>query len=151
MVWGCFAYYGTGVLEAVAGTMNSDSYINIIDNALLPSADLWFPQGQWFFQQDNAPCHVSMKTRQHFDNHDIHCIEWPPNSCDMNPIENFWTHLKRRVYERPTANREDLITRIKHIWNSDAYLQTLCKTLVESMPRRLQACIRNHGAAVHSY
>jgi transposase len=151
MVWACFSWFGTGVLEVVEGSINSQRYINIIDNALVPSADLWYQNNEWQFQQDNAPCHVSLITRQHMDSIGIRCLEWPPNSPDLNPIENFWSILKRRVYARATANKDDLMRRIRVIWDTDSEMQSICKTLVESMPKRVKQCIFNRGGPVHSY
>jgi len=44
------------------------------------------------FQQDNASCHVSKKTRDWFDKvmteYGFSVMDWPPNSLDMNLIEN---------------------------------------------------------------
>jgi hypothetical protein len=47
MVWTCFSWFGTGVLEVVEGSINSQRYINIIDNALVPSADLCYKNNEW--------------------------------------------------------------------------------------------------------
>ncbi len=41
--------------------LNAKHYIDIIKNILLPfiAANFYLRQGQWFFQQDNAPCHMA--------------------------------------------------------------------------------------------
>ena len=56
MVWGCFSKDGTGALEIVEGTMNSEKYINILQKNLLPLMNEHYSFGIDIFQQDNAPC-----------------------------------------------------------------------------------------------
>ncbi|GFX61140.1 QLQ domain-containing protein [Trichonephila clavipes] len=36
MVWGCFSWFGLGPLVPVIGNMNSEMYVDILDNAALP-------------------------------------------------------------------------------------------------------------------
>lgn len=58
---------------------------------------------------------------------------------DLNPIENLWAFLKRRlsVYERSPNNMDELWQRIQYEWKniSDETLHNL----VESMPKRIQS------------
>ena len=35
-------------------------------------------------------------------------MELPPYSPDLNPIENLWNHLKRRVEKKNARNTEEL-------------------------------------------
>ncbi|GFW84425.1 transposable element Tcb1 transposase [Trichonephila clavipes] len=37
MVWGCFSWFGLGTLVPVIGNMNSEMYVDILDNAALPT------------------------------------------------------------------------------------------------------------------
>ena len=36
MVWGCFSCFGLGLLVLVNGSINSEVYVNILDNSMIP-------------------------------------------------------------------------------------------------------------------
>lgn len=36
MFWGCISYYGVGTLTPVVGNLNSEKYINMLNNNLWP-------------------------------------------------------------------------------------------------------------------
>jgi hypothetical protein len=57
MFWGCISYYGVGTLTPVVGNLNSEKYINILDDNLWPVIAQHFPTSSYIFQEDNAPCH----------------------------------------------------------------------------------------------
>jgi hypothetical protein len=56
MFWGCISYYGIGTLTPVVGNLNSEKYINILDDNLWTVIAQHFPTSPYIFQVDNALC-----------------------------------------------------------------------------------------------
>ena len=72
----------------------------------------------------------------------------PPNSPDLNPIENIWAHIKHRLakeYLFVTA-RKELEIIITHMWEEMA--DDKFNYLIESMPRRIAAVIKAKGGFI---
>jgi len=143
-VWACFSGDG-GVrgIEVFEDNLDSELMLAILKKHLLQSASTWQAGKQWWFQQDNDPKHKSKLVQGWISSKGIDCLDWPPYSPDLNPIENLWASLKKRVETenaRTTAELKEAV--IKH-WSSTD--DELIAKLVESIPRRLEAVVRNHG------
>jgi len=100
---------------------------------LLESAELHYehdPPELWRLLQDNDPKHKSVLVQTWLFNHGISTIEFPPYSPDLNPIENLWNDLARRVEARPASTMCDRPRRAYHADSSkhdtSMWLQGLC-------------------------
>ena len=112
----------------------------------MKSAEMFWPTGLWHFQQDNDPKHTS-KLVSDYLSRDL-CIKdfmitWPPYSPDLNPIENLWADLKKRVEKRNATNVEELEAAVKLEWKQTD--KDLCQKLVASMPKRLVQLLEYRG------
>jgi transposase len=145
MVWACFCYSGTGPIVPVIGTMRQGNYLTTLQDYLLPQIPQWYGAAPCVFQQDNAPCHKAHSVMNFLNEQNLTLLQWPPYSPDLSPIENLWAIVKRKVHSQSTKSKPELISRIKAIWNDDAAISDACRSLIESMPRRIQACIDARG------
>ena len=92
MLWGFIAHDGRKCLQKVCGTINSIKYLQILPESLLPEMYL----GEKV-QQDNAPAQNWILSKTWFSENGLEIFEnWPPNSPEINFIENVWSLLKKR-------------------------------------------------------
>jgi hypothetical protein len=129
MVWGCITFYGVGKLVFVDGNMNSEKYIEVLDDNLWVVVMKHFANKPYLFQDDNAPCHASHATKAWKDRNQIPCLPWPAQSPDFNIIENIWllikNHVKRNIPNITTVN--ELRDVLMCAWKSTSitYIQSL--------------------------
>ena len=145
-LWGCICADGLGHAELFDDSFDARRYQSILHLNLVRSAHHFWPRGQWWFQQDNASQHKAATSREWFHNHGIDLIDWPAWSPDLNPIEELWNDLKRRVYGRHPHSMEELERYVTEEWAATDlnFIARICR----NMPRRLQAVIANHGHKV---
>ena len=96
MVWGCFSNQGRGGLYFLpkGQTKNATRYIDVLDSHLLAFMNI---HGCKTFQQDSAPCHKAKAVSTWLQTKNINVLQWPGNSPDLNPIENFGAVIKQKV------------------------------------------------------
>jgi transposase len=142
MVWGCFSSAGLGDLHIIEGVMTSPVYVRILSRHMLPSSRRLIGPS-FIFQQDNDPKHRAKNTEKWLKEKKIETLSWPSQSPDLNPIENLWSELKKKVHERKLSSMHRLREVIQECWLEIS--QEYCKRLVESMPRRIDEVIKNKG------
>jgi transposase len=142
---------GPGVFFRTSKGQNITSTIYRDQILLGPLQDFWTESfldlKDPIIMEDNAPVHkgVCLAARI-IMGCEIH--PHPPNSPDLNPIENIWAHIKYRLakeYPFVTA-RKELEIIITHIWEEMA--DDRFNNLIESMPRRIAAVIEAKGGSI---
>jgi transposase len=131
MVWGCMGYAGVGELAIVEGIMNAKGYVNILRGNLKKNVRKLGINNSYLFQQDNDPKHTALLYNARG------LLETPPQSPDINPIENLWSLFETKIRKCKCSSRQMLIENLKKEW--DKIGQEVTANLVNSMPRRFQA------------
>ncbi|SNX81611.1 uncharacterized protein MEPE_00316 [Melanopsichium pennsylvanicum] len=95
--------------------------------------------------QDGNPKHRSKKTKEWLKDKSIDAMEWPAQSPDLNPFEHLWGELKKQLgkYNTIAKSESKLLKRVEAEWSSIA--PVTCQTLIESMPRHIQAVLKAKG------
>ena len=68
------------------------------------------------FQDDNAPIHRAHVEKEYMVEADLHGMEWPAQSPDLNIIENVWHKIKHELQKH-----------VQHITSRQLLETTICK------------------------
>ncbi|UYV81646.1 hypothetical protein LAZ67_20001789 [Cordylochernes scorpioides] len=123
MVWGAIAYDSRSPLLRIQGTMTAQRYV---DDVLRPVTLPYF-QGvpNALYQQENARPHTARISQQALQDH-------------------VWDIIGRRLHALPQPRSEDeLWQMVEREWR--AIPQDAIRTLIDSLPRRVAACIAVRG------
>ena len=80
-----------------------------------------------------------------FETNKIDVLVWPPQSPDLNPIENLWQHLKKKLadYKTEPCGILELWERVEVEWNKIPV--DICTKLIESMSNRIAEVLKAKG------
>ena len=70
-------------------------------------------------------------------------MPWPARSPDISPIEHIWSIIDQKLLSQNLTNMFELEEAVVKAWNEIE--PSTCAKLIESMPRRVQACISARG------
>lgn len=145
MVWGAFS--GKGGRAAIwfmerGTTINAAVYKGILQDKLLTFRTV---HGVEYFQHDGAPCHTAKLVTTWLAVNNVPMIgPWPGSSPDLNPIENLWIQMKRKVAAHNPTSLQHLKEVVKTVWITETPLEN-CKKLARSMPRRIADVLAAKG------
>ena len=105
LVWVAISEKGMSgfMIQKSRGAINSDKYIDILDQKLIPFISEDHSDGNNIFWPDLASCHYSSQTQRWLREQKINFLPKdvnPPNVPQLPPIERFWFFLKDKVYTK---------------------------------------------------
>ena len=81
-----------GPLVPVKGNLNATTYIDILNNSVLPILWQQFGVGPFLFQHDNVPVHKARSIQTWFFEIGVEKLDWSAMSPDLNLIEYLWAN-----------------------------------------------------------
>lgn len=147
MIWAAIFQGGRSQLAVLDGNQTAESYVRTLNNFLLPILEE-NDRDDYVFQQDGAAIHTAYLTKHFLLLRNIRVICWPPHSPDLNPIENVWGLLARKVYanDRTFETKTELQGAIVQAWQQ--LEQNTIDTLVNSMQKRCISVILKKGQCI---
>ena len=145
-VWAWFSADGGGDFVRIQGRFNSEKYLNILQNVLLPSARQRFPEGPIRFIHDNSSIHRAHVVRDWFREHpEFDVLPWPPKGADMNPIENIWGDIVKDMEGYRAQSADEVFERALSVWEGYKQRPDYWRKLALFITRRLQLVIDANG------
>ena len=144
MVWACFSGRGRGALWFMPKntTINGAAYLSILKDKLMPHMRIL---RSTVFQHDGAPSHKAGTVTRWLSENNVDILgPWPGSSPDLNPIENLWVVMKKKVAQMNPTSEAALVEAIKKVWVKDIG-EPYCMKLARSMPSRIKAVIASKG------
>lgn len=152
--WGAFCARGIVGFHCFTENMNGELYRDILTKNLFTSATRVLGK-RWTFQQDNDPKHRAKLTTILLQEKCPRVLDWPSYSPDLNPIENLWAIMKKRVEKRVNqliiqkkpVGLNDFLSIIRSEWeNLDS---DLLSNLCAGMKKRLEDVIEKKGQIIN--
>ena len=153
-VWAAAGYYMKCDLFFFTQNLNSALYTDIIKKRLTEKKIRYASDApaslrkKWPFLQDNSRIHksgISMQTLTETLGNRL--IDHPPQSPDLNIVEDLWSYLNRKVQEANVKDLKKLKSVLQREWRKMRF--EIIRTSVDSMSARLKEVINLDGQRTH--
>ena len=145
-VWAGISRHGPTKICIFDGIMDADLFCNILETTLVPFIREKLPDHR--FMQDNDPKHTSRRARAFFEEKNINWWRTPPESPDLNPIEDLWHELKFFLESKvKPRNKQELVDGIKKFWAKKVTPEKCTKYIDHVLHKAIPAVVEAQGAA----
>ena len=145
-----FCLNGVSELYFYEETMTGKKMVEIIKENIIPETKRLFGDGvQWLILHDNDKRWRSNIVQNYTFNHCIVQLNdgiWPAYSPDLNPIENLWSYLSKKVFDRNPSSVDELKQFAIEEWRNIP--KQLIADLVYSLRTRAYLCLQNNGSKI---
>jgi len=145
-VWGGICRHGATKICIFDGIMDADLFCNVLETTLVPFIRHKLPDHR--FMQDNDPKHTSRRAQAFFETENINWWRTPPESPDLNPIEDLWHELKFYLESKvKPRNKQELVDGIKKFWERKVTPEKCAKYIDHVLHKVVPAVVEARGAA----
>ncbi len=141
MFWGAISDKGKILLSRLEGKITSFSFKFFLEHKAIPAIENVMGKS-YIFMQDNAPAHKG-EALKFLQKSNISILDWPPQSPDINPIEQVWMWMQSKIGPKQFISQYELIDYIMDLW--EKMPNELIQKFVKSIPDRLQWIEDNEG------
>ncbi|XP_011270735.1 hypothetical protein CAOG_09047 [Capsaspora owczarzaki ATCC 30864] len=147
-IWSAVSRRGCFPLIPIEGNLGAHQYAKLLDTHFWKGLDKLGIGSNFIYQQDNAPARTSKVVEEWLELHQVNVLPWPPYSPDLNPIENMWSFIQRGVLAQYHPSNQAELWRDMQKWSEEHVTPAYCRKLIDSMPTRIQACIKAKGGHI---
>ena len=101
--------------------------------------------GECYLLEDGASPHIAWENAEEYNIEGLHRIPWPPNSPDLNMIEQAWFYLKRKAGEKAFATGTIESTKTAWASNWELLAQERIARWIGRMRPNLERCREQKG------
>ena len=126
-------------------------YYDMIKEKVGPAVLEVYPEGNAIFQDDAASIHRTVAALQAvFDTFRFRLenSSQAPKTADIWPVENVWGMIKSKISKKKCENKDDLKKELVKSWRELDSNKDLCRRLVGSIPKRLEAVVMKSGRQI---
>ena len=144
-VWGAICANGVISLSLFEENLTASLYEKIL-RAKIGEMKALNPEG-FIFMCDNDPKHTADKSVKFISHTFMDYLKWPSYSPDINPMENTWAWLKRRVSKDMPSNINSLKGSIRKHWRE--LTTEMIIPYVNDMERRFREIIKHQDRRIN--
>ena len=147
-VFGFFNGEGLSEIHELKPRFNSQDFINLIHDHLIPSVRELYPQpDDIYIFVDKRSLHKSQNVVQYlYSLPNTYVIDVPEMGSDMNPIQNIWAMMTRHItINKPIWTKDEFRPEVSIAWEWVVNRELYLLTLSSNMRDRLRAVIGNQG------
>jgi Fe2+ or Zn2+ uptake regulation protein len=145
-VWAAFSLGKVPELSFPPSHYSAKQYCDMLGDQLQTHSYL----KRYTLYHDRDPAHTAASTEEWLEAHNWKARHFPAKGADLNPMENIWAIMTRKIFGATTTftSKKALRAAIKRAWHEIQQDKGLRRKLVASMQKRLVAVAMRKGGLI---